>query len=288
MVPEVYHIIKLYLGKVMEQHHIKAGVTIMLLLFITNILLGQNKIKSNFFEKDQIIFTISPVLYDNLDIGYWGEKILKSKVTFSGEATILYHKNIKNNFAINIGIGLGLVPYNIHYFFKAPSNSIFQTGPYKKFYEYLDDNHYDYVQFIWVLPLSAQKIIKYNKNNYYNLEGGIKLNRVIAYPYEITTDNIYVIDDTTEALLFSSYLTDTQKYILSYFFNVGIGHITKKRNIFQINAVLHFSFTKIGIGYYEFQNLPYESKGQIGWNINYIGLEFVYGLSLFKDNKTRD
>jgi len=267
----------------MTQIFIKTGIIIMLLLFISNILIGQNKTKSNIFENDQIRFTFSPVMYDDLEIGYWGEKILKSRFTFSGEATILYHKNIKNNFSINYGVGLGLVPYNIHYFFKAPTNSIFQTGPYKEYYEYLDDNHYDYVQFIWVFPLSVQKIIKYNKNNYYNFEGGFKLNRVIAYDYEITTENTYIINDTTEAVLFSSYLNDTQKNILSYFFKIGIGHFTKNRNIFQINAVLHFSFTKIGIGYYEFQNLPYESKGQLGWNINYIGLEFVYGLSLFKE-----
>ena len=227
-------------------------------------------------------------MYENLRISNWGEELLKSRVTFSAEASILYYKSLKNNFGINIGLGLGLVPYNIHYGFNAPENSIFQTGIYKNDYSYLNTTRYDYVQSIWTFPISIEKIIKYKPNLYYSIEAGLKLNRVIAFPYEITFEDVYVINDSTDARLFNFYLTDTQKNIFSYFLKVGFLKKLKSQNSFQFNLMLNFSFTKIGIGYYEFENLPYESRGQIGQRINYIGFEFVYGLSLFKEKKIRN
>lgn len=261
------------------------GATILLLLLIVKLGYGQDFNKSKLTFKDQIRFSLSPVLYDNLSITHWGEKLLKSRPVFSGEATILYHKHLKNDIGVNFGVGLGLAPYNINYYFKAPENSIFQTGKYKESYEYLDNNHYDYVQFMWVFPLSIQKLIEREENKYYSIEAGIKLNRVVAYPYEITTGHLFVIDDTTEARLFDFKLDGTKKNLVSYFLKAGLIKVTKNQNTIQLNAVLHYSFSKIGIGYYEFQNLPYESRGQVSQNINYIGLEFIYGLSLSKRSK---
>lgn len=265
------------------------GATILLLLLITNIGYGQNVNKSEFTFKDQIKFSLSPVLYDNLTVNHWGKKLLKSKPVFSGEAVISYYYQLKNDMGINIGAGLGLAPYYLNYYFKAPDNSIFRTGHYKDDYEYLGNiKHYEYVQFMWVFPLSIQKLIERDENKYYSIEAGIKLNRVVAYPYEITVGETYVIDDTTEARLFDFQLLSTKKNLVSYFIKAGLIKITKKQNTFQLNAVLHYSFSKIGIGYYEFQNLPYESRGQVSQNINYIGLEFIYGLSLSKRLKSND
>lgn len=272
----------------MKQITIKTAAILMLLMLITNFLFGQKKFESNYFLDDQIKFSISPVMYENLRISNWGEKLLKSRVTFSAEASILYYKYLKNNFGINIGVGLGLVPYNIHYGFNAPENSIFQTGIYKNEYSYLDDNLYDYVQSIWTFPISIEKFIKHKPNLYYSIEAGLKLNRVVAFPYEISNGYVYGINDSTDARLFDFYLTGTKKNIFSYFLKVGLLKKLENQNSLQFNLILNFSFTKIGIGYYEFENLPYESRGQIGESINYIGFEFVYGLTLFKEKKIRN
>jgi len=274
----------------MKQLLLKKGVTILLLLLIKNLSYSQEVDKSNLIFKNQFRFTLSPVLYDNLTVNHFGEKLLKSKPLPSGEVTVLYHKYLKNNLGINIGAGLGLTPFYINYYFKAPDNSIFQTGLYKEDYEYLGNiRYYEYVQFMWTFPLSVQKLIKKKENKYNNFEIGIKLNRVVAYPYEIGVEEIYVIDDTTEVGLFKFKLVDThKKNIISYFFKAGIVRVNKKQNTFHINAVLHFSFTKIGIGSYEFYNLPFKSWGQVNQNINYIGFEFIYGLTLSKRLKTKE
>lgn len=272
----------------MKQQTIKTGTALMFLLLITNFLFGQKAIDSNYFLDDQIKFSLSPVMYDNLSISNCGEPLLKSSVTFSAEVSILYYANIKNNFGVNIGVGLGYVPFNVHYGFNAPENSIFQTGIYKNDYSYLSTTYYEYAQSVWTFPVSIQKIIEYKTSLYYSIEAGVKLNRVVAYPYDISYGDEYVINDSTDADLFNFYLTSTQKNIISYFLKAGLLKKLKNKNTFQLNLILNFSFTKIGIGYFKFENLPYESRGQIGQNINYIGFEFVYGLSLFKDNKIRN
>jgi len=274
----------------MKQSLLKKGATILLLLLIKNLSYSQEVDKSNLTFKDQFRFTLSPVLYDKLTVNNFGERLLKSKPLPSGEVTVLYYKYLKNNLGINIGAGLGLAPFYINYYFKAPDNSIFQTGLYKEDYEYLGNiRHYEYVQFMWTFPLSVQKLIKKKENKYNNFEIGIKLNRVVAYPYEIGVEEIYVIDDTTEAGLFKFKLITThKKNIISYFFKAGIVKINKKQNTFHINVILHFSFTKLGLGEYEFYNLPYKSWGQVSQNINYIGFEFIYGLTLSKRLKIKD
>ncbi len=273
----------------MKQLFSNTGATILLLMLIANVGYGQNINKSELTFKDQIKFSLSPVLYDNLTVNHWGEKLLKSKPVFSGEAIISYHHQLKNDIGINIGAGLGLAPYYINYYFKAPENSVFRTGHYKDDYEYLGNiKHYEYVEFMWVFPLSIQKIIKKKENKYHSFEVGLKLNQVVAYPYEISVGETYVIDDTTEARLFDFKLLSTKKNLVSYFIKAGLIKVTKKQNTLQLNTVLHFSFSKIGIGYYEFQNLPYGSSGQVSQNINYIGLEFIYGLTLSKRLKIKD
>ena len=263
----------------------KTLATILLLMFIKTITFSQNIVDTNdLFFKNQIRFSLSPVLYDKLTINqFFGEKLLKSKPVFSGEATISYYKYLKKNIGLNIGAGLGLVPFYLNYYFETPENSIFNTNSEIDFLG--DIRHYEYIQFIWTLPLSIQKIINKRQNKYQTIEAGVKLNSVVAHPYEIRTEAAYLIDDTTSVQLFEFNLANTKKFLISYFFKVGLLKINKKQNSLQLNGVLHFSFSKIGIGDYEFHNLGFKNTGQVGQNINYIGFEFIYGLTLSKRPK---
>ncbi len=267
----------------MGLNSLKTGA-ILLLLFTNTLLFGQTIEKSDMIFKDQIKFSLSTMLYDNLAINQFsGEQLLKSKPVFSGEITISYYRHLKNNLGLNFGAGLGLAPFYINYNFKAPKNSIFQTGPYKEAYEYLGDiRHYEYANAIWVFPVSIQKIVQKKENRYYSFEGGIKINSVIAHPYVISVGHNFQIDDTTEARLFNFILGSQKKILLSYFLKAGLMRITKKQNTLQLNGVLHFCFSDIGIGDYEFLNLGFENTGQVGQKINYIGFEFTYGLTTSK------
>jgi hypothetical protein len=52
------------------------GATILLFLLIVKLGYGQDFNKSKLTFKDQIRFSLSPVLYDNLTVIHWGEKPL--------------------------------------------------------------------------------------------------------------------------------------------------------------------------------------------------------------------
>lgn len=247
-----------------------------------------NKIAENLIYSRQLRFSFSPLLYDNLKINNQGEKLLKSRPTFSGEAAISYYQHIKNGYGINVGLGLGLASFNVNYYFKAPENSIFRTGIYKEDYEYLDLNHYEYFSMTYVFPIYLSKMFEL-KGNLFSIGIGIKYYYLLDKTFEITGSSSYYVDeDNTDVKLFEFYLEDTgRQHLFSYYLKLGLIKMTKRQNTFHINFVANYSPYKLGKGWYRFENLPYESYGTIEQNINYIGLELTYGLTLLKRLKDK-
>lgn len=259
---------------------------VLLLLFYTGNILAQGNIgQTKFIFKNQLRVSITGALYDNLELNNVGQQLLKSKTCVSGEAIVSFYQHIIHGFGLNFGFGLSIAPFNYNFNFESPPGSIFQTGPYKEDYKYLSGSQTTYIQDLYIFPISVQKIIpiKKTKNLYYNLELGIKMNIKTAFPYEISSNNIYVIDDSTEVNLLDFYLYDTGKRnFISYFLKIGILKVTKKDNSLNYNLVFHYSPQNIGSGWYRFYELNFDSYGTVNQNINYIGIEFKYGLTLSK------
>jgi hypothetical protein len=255
------------------------AATLLLLSFLGSVHAQTDSVNNKLFYRSQIKFALTGCLFDNLQLTWYGEKLLRSRPLPSGEVSISYYTDIKNGYGLNVGFGLGLAPYNFHYLFKIPENSIFFT-PNIEVYE-ADIDHYEYIQEYYTFPLSVQKTFVSKKRNKLRfIEAGIKLNYKVAYPSSIKTGVVYKINDTTEARLFQMMLRSTSHRVLvSGFFKYGWQRITKRQNTFQYGFVLHYSPSKIGMGDYEFSNLTYPSYGTIFQNINYIGFEVVYGLA---------
>lgn len=249
-------------------------------------LIGQDSSKDfNLLFNSQVRFSITPLLFDNLEFQNTGQYLIKSKQCFSGEATISYYQHIYKGFGLNIGAGFGIAAFNVNYYFKSPPGSIYQTGPYKEYYEYLDYKEYCYAQDLFTFPFSIQKVIpnKKIKKLLYNLELGIKLNTKVAFPYQIYAESIYAIDDSTEVLQFDYELVNSEnRNIISYFIKAGLLKMTNKFNLFQVNLIMNYSPKNIGTGWYKFYELNFDSYGTIKQNINYIGFEFSYGWTLSK------
>jgi len=265
----------------MKQVNFIIGV-ILLPLLLGNKILAQNSKNLNLVFKDQIYFSFTPIIYSPLEIDNTGKDLLKSYPMPSGEITVVFHKYIVNDFSMNVGMGLNIASRFFSYYFTAPTNSVFYNPNIPREQDVLELRDISYLNAMWVFPISVQKIIKRDKNSYYNLELGVKLNNIIAFPNAIIVGSGYnVVNDTNTYELFRYETYDTgKKNIISYFLKFGLIKLTKKQNSYNFNFVINYAFDKIGIGWYRFYNLPFESYGTIKHNINYIGFEFTYGLTL--------
>jgi hypothetical protein len=253
-----------------------------LLLLISNALMGQlnsgeNKLVTTF--SSQIRFSLSANIYDNLRLDNTGTKILKSYPCPTGETSIGIYQHLSNNYGLIFGAGLTLAPFNFHFNFTPPDNDV-----YRNFGDFFD-NYFEYIQFMYVFSLSLQKTIVHHAKpgHFYSFEAGLKQNMQVAFPYEITNQWDMVFDDDTELRLFSFELHDTGKRnLVSGFVKVGKVIQNKKGNTFHFNLVFNYSPQKLGEGEYKFHELGYDSYGTVTQNINYIGFEFAYGLTLKK------
>jgi hypothetical protein len=262
----------------MNKSIFKIGVIILLSLFLRNVAFAQKK-KSDLMPNSQIRISLSTVCYDGLYFSHHGKKLLKSLPSPSYESTISFNKYIANNFSLNLGIGIGALSFNIYYHFEAPVNSVFYNPNISRKQNVLELN--DNSRFnTWVLPFSIQKLIN-NQNHYYNLEIGIKYNKLLDTFFNgffITSS--YQETDSTGFGLFRL-LTETQtNSFISYFFKLGLIQFTKKQHSYCFNLVINYSPVIFAEGWYKFYNLPFESYGEIKQRVNYIGVEFLYGLTL--------
>lgn len=232
--------------------------------------------KESNFNNTQIKLSLSTLLYDNLRLYEFADKQLKSSAMLSGESSISVFKPLKNRYGINIGVSIGIIPYNLNYKFSTPENTPFNTGTIK--YGILDMKFNDYSNQISSGFISFQKIYSTKgKNIVINL--GVKLNKLI--PYFTKGGDVYAIDDNTEIRLFDYFIKSIDnEYIVSYIAKIGLIKELKNNNSISLSLTANYSPKKISMGEYNFYELPTACYGQIGQNINYIGLEFSYGFSL--------
>lgn len=251
---------------------------VVLLTFILTDSFGQ-EIPELEIPKSQIKFSGVAMLYDNIKIFHWKNEILKSKPCYSGEITINYQRLVKNNFFLNFGIGIGLAPYNLNFYISDIENEFIN-------HNFLDFNDYDYFSGLHIFPISLQKIIKNKKkeNKFYNIEFGVKDNRVVAYPYLNTTGLSSTLKNVNRSSSFfrRGFWNDNIRNIPSIFIKTGLIKLTKKQNTLNLNLVANYSPYYIGLGWYEFYFIDTPSYGSLYQNINYIGFEFSYGIGLWK------
>ncbi|MEO0075904.1 MAG: outer membrane beta-barrel protein [candidate division WOR-3 bacterium] len=258
---------------------IKAAAMLPLLLVLVHSSNAQDSIGNmNITHQNQVRFWLSPLLFNQLLLEHQGEILLKSNPALSFELGIGFSQRITNHVCLNAGAGWGIIPFKFEYNFNAKmTNNLVETNQHDlKSYEFYI-NH-------CVFPLSIQYEFIKHKNYYYNFEAGVKLNSILSYPYETTVGASYYINQNNPDIkLFEIHLENYyQKNFISYFAKFGLTKQTKKSNTLNGNIIINYCPQKIGKGYYRFYNLPFESYGQTSLGINFIGMEFSYGLTLTK------
>ena len=231
-------------------------------------------------DKSAIKFSITPAFYDNLDINHKAIPHLKSSSTFCGEFEVRYYQPIKKGYGLNIGVGLGLVPYNINFDFEMPETYTFYPEEYPN--ARIDLITTEYLNALYLFPISIQKSISKSPNLKYTIEFGTKLNKTVFNEWEIIITNLDINENNQYEDVFINSQESITNNFFSYFIKVGLIKGNKIGDSFHINLVANMSATDIMKGHYEFRHLGYESYGNTSQKLSYIGLELCYGLSLFQ------
>jgi len=223
---------------------------------------------------------LTAALYDNLELTHNGESWLKSAPTISYELSLSYYHELGEKLGFNIGLGLSTASYNANFSFEVPEEYIFWPKSYDD-YRHIALKHHEYIHHIYTFPVSIQKLIEKKHNQYYSIELGSKLNRLINFPYTVSAEAAMMVDDNGNSVTFYNENIESigRQNFFSYFMKIGLVKINRKVNTLHYNMVLHWSPKKIGKGTYDFPNFGDDNHGTITHNVNYIGFEVSYGFT---------
>lgn len=230
---------------------------------------------------NQVRFSIMPALYDNLKATNTSgiDNVFGSKPCIGGELNVSYYQNIIKGFGMNIGLGLNLSPYNI-------------TLDYKS-YKIEDGYNYEVTQSdynpqpLMTIPLSFNMYIPGKHKDWLaNIELGAKFNYKFPNNSGSTEFSAGLSDqpsmnDEENALGILKYET-SRRVLFSYFFKVGFVKVMPNKNTWHLNLVLNYSPQKVGNGSYLLRTIDGNSEGIFEQNINYIGIEAAYSITLCK------
>lgn len=236
--------------------------------------------------KNQIKLSVTPTLFQGSKLNHKKQEILKSNPSPSYDFGIEYYHYIKNSLGLNLGLHWGQIPE--HYKFEVIVPEFYNL--YGR--EFSSSNRDLMSQFIYI-PLSLDKKMELQKEKLFiSLVGGGSINYI--HPFISTYNSTYSLDlinpFLNEKKVFKSTISNEyQKWFLSYFIKFGlIKQLKKSASTFEINLKINYTPRLIGKGTYKFSNIPEESYGDVGLRLNYIGIEFVYGMTLSKRPKYRN
>ena len=238
---------------------------------------------TKWLDNNQIKFSLVTSVLEKVDIVDYSLncQLLNSYPMPGIEASASYYLHLNKGWGLNLGIGGGIAFYNLHYEIELPEDTY---SPYidtsgtatTKF------NKSDITQKYLTIPISVQKSFRFpnNKNTFHIIEAGARLNFLFKNNLEIV--GTYPISETENSTLFKADLRNSNKIKGSGYLKYGIQTILKNQNTFQCNIVLHYSPAEPNFGSYEFTHID-NSYAFLSQKINYIGLEFIYGLTLSKN-----
>ena len=230
----------------------------------------------------QVRFSAMPALYNRLDYENMGAPLYKSSFGVGGELVVSYRQSFWKGFGLNAGIGIGFVPYNFSFDLVTDTSSSIAGNP-----GVLGQTPYRGVEFILPIPLLIEKkfLLSPTEKLFLNMEAGIKWN--IRFQGSDTFGGSYwaQTEDGEDVQYFQYRFTNVAEgEFISYVFKVGLLSINRRGNSLSWNMVLQRSSSTMLTGTYQFNELGFESSGTNELHDNYIGLEFIFGLSLDKSN----
>jgi hypothetical protein len=228
----------------------------------------------------QIHFSVMPALYNNLAYQNVGEELFKSRMTVGGQVSVSYSQAIWKGFGLSVGAGIQLVPYSFGYELRTDSSSIIagETG--------FGRQRNGSAETLFTFPVLVQQKFRLYPDDklYLNLEAGINWNIKSSGMFSSGGSHWTQTPDGEDVRYFQYRFTnaDEPEY-MSFAIKVGLVKVNRRGNSINWNIVLHRSeMTRLVTGTYQFNEVGFPSFGTADLYNNYIGMEFIYGLSLDK------
>lgn len=259
---------------------VKFKKIIFLALFVFSMYsIGQAQVN----QSPQIKIVLSPVVFNkasNYDMH------LNSSYGFGGFLNTLYYKPLGRGFGINAGIGLGVLP-NINYSVSYRLMQI-QLDLIESYYYDASSIDETPVDWLFTLPVTLQKTFKSNCSGLnFAIEFGFQYNRLMtSAKSDWFFEHGYYVDGAYHEEVSFNYQIEANNppHQFGFLLKLGLVNTTKNNNTFNINLVGHLAdYRVITSGTYEFSNLDYQTSGWASQQVEYIGLELTYGISLLKN-----
>ena len=235
--------------------------------------------------KNQLKFSVMPILFGGMKVTpIVGEKVLASIPSPSIAAGISYYHTIKDNLGVNTGIQIGGIAE------QERVNTLNRSSTYNT-KTYLS-SHYISSHYIST-PVSLQMVLKEKK--LFDITGIVGFSAMYIKPYQNIGIWAWSHGSNENELEYSELHVNVQpknEFAFGAFTKIGIVKSTENAgSSLELNLVIHYSPTIIAKGEYNFISEATDvfkqggGNGIITQNINYIGLEMVYGLTLKKQKK---
>jgi len=238
----------------------------------------ESKAQVSFKDIHKIQISASMDVYSKINVGVNGENILRGRFSPTPKLVLNYSYYIKDILGLNAGLGFTIIPYHVG--IKHPVDypiTIFGDSVPNP------DYYYFYKHYVYTLPFSIEKHFQLSKQHYFSAQLGVEMNFVLNYPYNIGVG--YSTGFPDKYFLQIELHESKSRVLFAYFFKIGYYKQFTKGNTLGFNFKLNYSPQLLGVGTYKFSNFPYESYGDLKWDINHVGLEMVYGFLPIKNKK---
>lgn len=260
------------------------------ILFLLPILLLAQETKQTEYPFNQLRISVTPSLCSRLNVtNEGGATIFQSSPALGAEATISYYQRIVKEFGVSLGVGINSTAHSYNF-------SFVPVVPFPTIPEYkheIKEKRYEPVGMITV-PLALSMIIPIKSSSWnIDIQAGAKFNYLfdagaekLIYDYWWKDAGNPFPPTDAAAKEKSFYWVEEQKdkqVLFSYFLKAGATYTTKRNNGYFVNIVANYSPQIASEGSYLLRAIGGDSYGSFKKNINYLGLEVGYALTLCKN-----
>lgn len=243
------------------------------------------KIEDDETTKNFFSIQLTPYLSSKIKFDHKGAALVESKHLISGEIGVGYYRQINSDWSMQSSINFGTIPFNFNYEFDAPIGSVFQTEPWKEYYQKLDFNRsaYDVFQsYANIDLLFSRKLYEFKNGNELNLGLGARVFRFFIDYSQQEYGDAYGVSEKDQVLrLFDSDINDTitDRYKGAILFETSFTKTLKHNQKIKASIFFNYSpYTNID-GYYYFSNLGLLSTGTFSQKLSFLGFRFSYLMS---------